>query len=65
MRSTISLFVMVMQILLKAAGSNITEMHIGKGLHMSPIKAFMNDTTPIKNRKQVVQKTLDKLGSLR
>ena len=38
-------------------------MHIGKDLHIL-IKAFMDDTTLIMNRKQVVQKTLDKLDNL-
>ena len=54
-----SLFVLAMQILLKAAGSNIPEAHIGKGVYMPPIKAFMDDTTLIMNRKKVVQNTLD------
>ena len=58
-----SLFVMAMQILLKAAGSNIPEAHIGKGVYMPPIKAFMDDTTLIMNRKKVVQNTLDKLNN--
>ena len=58
-----SLFVLAMQILLKAAGSNIPEAHIGKGC-MPPIKAFMDDTTLIMNRKKVVQNTLDKLNNL-
>ena len=59
-----SLFVLAMQILLKAAGSNIPEAHIGKGVYMPPIKAFMDDTTLIMNRKKVVQNTLDKLNNL-
>ena len=59
-----SLFVLAMQILLKAAGSNIPEAHIGKGVYMPPIKAFMDDTTLIMNRKKVIQNTLDKLNNL-
>ena len=59
-----SLFVLAMQILLKAAGSNIPEAHIGKGVYMPPIKAFMDDTTLIMNRKKVVQNTLDRLNNL-
>ena len=51
-----SLFVLAMQILLKAAGFNIPEAYIGKGMHKT-LKAFMDDTTLIMNRKQVVQKT--------
>ena len=58
-----SLFVLAMQILLKA-GSNIPEAHIGKGVYMPPIKAFMDDTTLIMNRKKVVQNTLDRLNNL-
>ena len=57
-------FVLAMQILLKAAGSNIPEAHIGKGVYMPPIKAFMDDTTLIMNRKKVVQNTLNKLNNL-
>ena len=59
-----SLFVLARQILLKAAGSNIPEAHIGKGVYMPPIKAFMDDTTLIMNRKKVVQNTLDRLNNL-
>ena len=59
-----SLFVLAMQILLKVAGSNIPEAHIGKGVYMPPIKAFMDDTTLIMLRKKVVQNTLDKLNNL-
>ena len=59
-----SLFVLAMQILLKATGSNIPEAHIGKGVYMPPIKAFMDDTTLIMTRKKVVQNTLDKLNLL-
>ena len=59
-----SFFVLAMQILLKAAGSNIPEAHIDKGVYMPPIKAFMDDTTLIMNRKKVVQNTLDKLNNL-
>ena len=59
-----SLFVLAMQILLKTAGSITPVAHIGKGLHMPPIRAFINDITLIMNRKQVVQKTLDKLDGL-
>ena len=59
-----SLFVLAMQILLKAAGSNIPEAHIGKGVYIPPIKAFMDDTTLIMNRKKVVQNTLDRLNNL-
>ena len=47
---------LAMQILLKAAGSNIPEAHIGKGVNMPPIKAFKDDTTLIMNKKKVVQK---------
>ena len=44
-------FVMAMQILLKAA--NIPNAHIGKGLHMPPIKAFMDETILIKDRNKL------------
>ena len=40
-----SLFVLAMQLLLNAVGSNVPEAHLGKDLYMPSLKAFMDDTT--------------------
>lgn len=54
-----SLFVLTMKILPKV---NIPETPIGKGVVMSPIMAFMGDTTM--KREKVFQNTLDELNVL-
>ena len=59
-----SLFVLAMQLLLNAVGSNVPEAHLGKGLYMPSLKAFMDDTTLVMNRRPVVQNTLDTFNSL-
>ena len=53
-----------MQLLLNAVGSNVPEAHLGKGLYMPSLKAFMDDTTLVMNRRPVVQNTLDTFNSL-
>ena len=47
-----------------AVGSNVPEAHLGKGLYMPSLKAFMDDTTLVMNRRPVVQNTLDTFNSL-
>ena len=37
---------------------------MGRGVHMPSIKAFMDDTTIVLNRRQIVQSVLDKLNDL-
>ena len=59
-----SLFVLAIQLLLNAVGSNVPEAHLGKGLYMPSLKAFMDDTTLVMNRRPVVQNTLDTFNSL-
>ena len=59
-----SLFVLAMQLLLNAVGSNVPEAHLGKGLYKPSLKAFMDDTTLVMNRRPVVQNTLDTFNSL-
>ena len=59
-----SLFVLAMQIVLNAVGAGIHEAREGRGVYMPSIKAFMDDTTIILNRKQIVQRVHDKLNDL-
>ena len=59
-----SLFILAMQHLLNAVGSNVPEAHLGKGLYMPSLKAFMDVTTLVMNRRPVVQNTLDTFNSL-
>ena len=59
-----SIFVLAMQLLLNAVGSNAPEAHLGKGLYMPSLKAFMDDTTLVMNRRSVVQNTLYTFNSL-
>lgn len=56
-----SLFVKAMKILLKATGSNILEAQISKGVNMSPIKAFVDDSTM---NRVVFQNAIDKSDGL-
>ena len=58
------LFVLAMQVLLNVAGSHNYRVHIGRKFHTSSIKAFMDDTTLVMNRKQTVQRSLDKMNDL-
>ena len=58
------LFVLAMQVLLNASGSHNDRVHIGRKFHTSSIKAFMDDTTLVMNRKQAVQRSLDKMNDL-
>ena len=59
-----SLFVLAMQLLLNTVGSNVPEAHLGKGLYMPSLKAYLDYTTLVMNRKPVVQNTLDTFNSL-
>ena len=58
------LFVLAMQVLLNAAGSHNDRVHIGQKFHKSSIKAFMDNTILVMNRKQAVQRSLDKMNDL-
>ena len=53
-----------MQIVLNAVGAGISEARMGRGVYMPSIKAFMDDTTIVLNRRQIVQRVLDKLNDL-
>ena len=57
------LFVLVMQVFLKAAETTCSGADLGEGLHMPPLKAFMDDTTIIASRDDEAQNTLHKLHS--
>ena len=59
-----ALFVLAIQVILNAVEPCIPEAHVGGGLHMPPIKAFMDDTTLITNRKQVMQRAINKANDL-
>ena len=59
-----TLFVLAMQIVLNAIRAGIPESRMGRGVYMPSIKAFMDDTTIVLNRKQIVQRVLDKLNDL-
>ena len=58
-----SLFVLAL-IVLNAVGAGIPEARMSRGIYMPSIKAFMDDTTIVLNRKQIVQRVLDKLNDL-
>src|SRR5215469_5308480 len=53
------LFVLAMQVLLKAVEPSTEDAHLGKGVHMPPLQAFMDDTTILTNRKAKAQSILD------
>ena len=53
------LFVLAMQVLLNASGSHKDRVHIGRKFNSSSIKAFMDDTILVMNRKQAVQRSLE------
>ena len=58
-RDNPSLFVLTMQLLLNAVGSNVPEAHLGKGLYMPSLK-----TTLVMNTRRAVQNTQDTFNSL-
>ena len=57
-------FVLAMQVLLKAVEPSTEDAHLGKGVHMLPLKAFMDDTTILANRKAKAQSILDRFEQL-
>ena len=59
-----ALFVLAIQVILNAVEPCIPEAHIGGGLYMPQIKAFMDDTTLDTNRKQVMQRIINKVNDL-
>lgn len=49
---------------LNALGAGILEACLGRGVYMPSIKTFLDDTTIILSRKQIVQRVLNKLNDL-
>ena len=55
------LFVMVMQVILRAAEGHCSGANLGGGLHMPPLKAFMDDTTVLASQEDEARKILTRL----
>ena len=58
------LFVLAMEVILKAAASNTSPTNLGDGLQIPPLKAFMDDTTILSSSKAETCKMLDRLDEL-
>lgn len=58
------LFVLAMQILLKATEASTVMVKLGKGIVMPPLKAFMDDTTVLANKASMASKILKRLEEL-
>ncbi len=59
------IFVLELQLLLKATENNVDIVKIGGGFQMPPVKAFMDDTTILSAKKSTTHKILslkDKQG---
>ena len=52
------LFVLAMQLLLKATENNVDIVKIGGGFRMPPVKAFMDDTTILPSKESITRKIL-------
>ena len=55
------LFVLVMQVILRAAESRCSGADLGGGLHMPPLKAFMDDTTILASQETEARSIMDRL----
>ena len=58
------LFVLAMQVLLKAAECHAESVDLGKDLSAPPLKTFMNDTTVIANKEKKDRDVLVRLDTL-
>src|SRR5215470_9102771 len=58
------LFVLAMQVLLKSSEAETDPVDLGQGVHMPPLKAFMDDTTVITNSRDKEQTVLHRLDYL-
>jgi hypothetical protein len=58
------LFVLAMQVILKATEAEGKAAHIGEGVYMPPLKAFMDDTTVIQNGEKRTKAILDRLDAV-
>ena len=66
MRCTISpvLFVLSMQLLLKATESKLNFVELGRGYQMPPVKAFMDDTTILSSKESTTRKLISFMDEL-
>ncbi|KAK3769751.1 hypothetical protein RRG08_046858 [Elysia crispata] len=58
------LFVMVMEVILKAAKDSAGPANLGGGCYMPPLKAFMDDTTIICSKEDETRRMLERLDVL-
>ena len=58
------LFVLAMQVILKAAEYEADTVCLGEGVNIPPLKAFMDDTTVMSNKAAKAQQVLDRLDTL-
>ena len=58
------LFVMAMEVILKAAEASAGPTDLGGGCYMPPRKAFMDDTTVICSKKAETRRMLERLDGL-
>ncbi|KAK3756348.1 hypothetical protein RRG08_038837 [Elysia crispata] len=58
------LFVMAMEVILKAAEDSAGQVNLGGGCYMSPLKAFMDDTTIICSNEDETRRVLERLDVL-
>ena len=58
------LFVLAMEVILKAAASNTSPTNLGDGIQIPPLKAFMDDTTILSSNKTETCRMLDRLDEL-
>ena len=58
------LFVLAMEVILKAATSNARQTDLGDGYKMPPLKAFMDDTTVISSREDETRHMLERLDDI-
>ena len=58
------LFVLAMEVILKAAMSSAGPAELGNGYQVPPLKAFMDDTTILTTKEEETHKILKKLDEL-
>ena len=58
------LFVLAMEVTLKAAGENARPANLGDGCYMPPLKAFMDDTTILCSNESETRQMLERLDQL-
>ncbi len=58
------LFVLAMQLLLKATENNADIVELGEGFQRPPVKALMDDTTILSSKKSTTHKILSLMDNL-